>query len=89
MQTNNNIFNKILTLEDLIKSLKQEVQPFRNRIFSPIVTLKYFLSQVISSDHSCREIVSQRVAELISKGKKVCSSNTASYCEARKKLSLE
>ena len=87
-QTKGNVFNKILSLEDLIKGLKQEVLPYRNRIFPPIVTLQYFLLQALSADHSCREIVSQRVAELITKGTEGCSSNTASYCGARKKLSL-
>lgn len=87
-QTNGNVFNRILNLEDLIKSLKQEVSAYRNRIFSPIVTLQYFLLQALSADHSCREIVSQKVAELITKGSTVCSSNTASYCAARKRLSL-
>ncbi len=88
-QTKDNVFNKILALEDLVKYLNQEVSLYRNRIFSPVLTLQYFLLQALSSDHSCRNIVGQRVAELISKGSEGCSSNTASYCAARKRLSLK
>ena len=87
-QTKSNVFNKIISLEELVKSLKQEVGAYRDRIFSPIVTLQYFLIQALSADHSCREIVSQKIAELIKKGSEACSLNTSSYCAARKRLSL-
>ena len=88
-QEKNKLFGKILSLEDTLEGLKSEIKVYRNRIFSPIVTLQYFLFQVISADHSCREMVAQRLAELLKNGKARCSSNTASYCVARKKLSFK
>ena len=87
-QTKSNVFNKIISLEELAKSLTQEVGSYRNRIFSPIVTLQYFLIQALSADHSCREVVSQKIAELITQGSEACSTNTSSYCAARKRLPL-
>ncbi len=35
--------------------LEQNHVTFRDRIFTPLVTLWTFLSQVLSLDHSCRE----------------------------------
>ena len=87
-QKKDKVFCKILSLEDVVETFRQEKKVYRNRIFSPIVTLQYFLSQTLSADHSCRETVSQRVAEVLKDGNGECSSNTASYCMARKRLSL-
>ena|SRR3989338_2166717 len=85
---NKNKFGEILSFKEVVETLKQEKSVYRNRLFSPIVTLQYFLFQVLSADHSCRDTVSQRVAEVIKEGVRECSSNTASYCIARKRLSL-
>ena len=88
-QEKNKLFGKILTLEYVLEGLKSEVKNYRNRVFSPVVTLQLFLFQVISADHSCREMVAQRLAELLKKRLAKCSSNTASYCVARKRLSFK
>ena len=88
-QKKNRLFGKILSLEHTFEGLNLEIKVYRNRIFSPIVTLQLFLFQVMSADHSCREMVGQRLAELLKKGLDGCSSSTASYCTARKRLSLK
>ena len=88
VQGKGKFFGKILSLEDAMETLQQESKACRNRIFSPIVTLQYFLFQTMSADHSCREMVGQRLAELLKEGSAECSSNTASYCAARQRLSL-
>ena len=85
-QSKDMFFEKVLSSEDVVEGLKQEVGKYRDRIFSPIVTLQYFLYQVMSADHSCQEMVSQRMAELLKDGCRECSSNTASYCVARQRL---
>lgn len=87
VQSKGMVFDKVLSIENMVKLLKQESESYRNRIFSPVVTLQYFLYQTLSADHSCQEMVSQRMAELLKEGSEECSSNTASYCVARKKLS--
>lgn len=61
----------------------------RDRIFTPIVTLWTFLSQVLSPDHSCRDAVARLIAWRTSHGMRACSANTGSYCEARQRLPLQ
>jgi hypothetical protein len=59
---------------------------WKDRIFSPLVTLWIFLSQVLSSDHSCRAAVARLIAHRVSEGQPACSANTGAYCQARKRL---
>jgi hypothetical protein len=59
---------------------------WRDRIFSPLVTLWVFLGQVLSADHSCRAAVARLLAHRISRGESPCSAETGAYCQARKRL---
>lgn len=63
--------------------------PYRNRIFTPILTLFGFLSQAIGADKSCQAAVSQIIAHQISQGKEPPSANTAAYSNARSRLPEE
>lgn len=60
-----------------------------DRIYSPLVTLWVFLSQVLSQDHSCRAAVARLIAHRVSRGQGPCSSETGAYCQARKRLPEE
>src|ERR671910_2505195 len=57
-----------------------------DRIYSPLMTLWVFLSQVLSADHSCRAAVARLIAHLVSRGEKPCSAQTGAYCQARERL---
>ena len=57
-----------------------------DRIYTPLVTLWVFLSQVLSADHSCRSAVARLVAHRLSRGQRPCSPETGAYCQARKRL---
>ena len=70
-------------------ALKRHDVAFRDRIFTPLVTLWTFLSQVLSLDHSCREAVARLIAFRIARGERPCSPETGSYCKARQRLPLE
>jgi len=59
---------------------------FRERIYTPMVSLWVFLSQVLSEDHSCREAVSRLIAFRLCRGRSPCSADTNPYCQARKRL---
>jgi len=59
---------------------------WKDRVFSPLVTLWTFLSQVLSADHSCRAAVARLLAHRVSQGESACSANTGAYCQARKRL---
>lgn len=74
---------------DLVQDvLRSEKVTFRDRVYSPIVTLWAFLSQVLSTDHSCRLAVTRLVAHRAASGQDPCSPETGSYCKARQRLPI-
>lgn len=66
--------------------LRSEKVTFRDRVYTPIVTLWTFLSQVLSTDHSCRQAVTRLVAHRTARGQEPCSPDTGNYCKARQRL---
>jgi len=70
----------------ILDALQEYGVKYRDRLFSPVTTIWGFLSQVLSEDHSCRDTVSRIIAHRAAAGLKVCSPNTASYCNARARL---
>jgi hypothetical protein len=62
---------------------------FRQRIFTPAVTLWTFLSQVLDADHSCRQAVARLLAFRTARGLRACSPDTGAYCKARARLPEE
>jgi hypothetical protein len=58
----------------------------RNRLFTPLVTLKTFLLQVLSADGSCQEAVGRMLGEQLQQGQCAHSANTGPYCKARQRL---
>jgi hypothetical protein len=79
-------FADILTEASIRDVLNERGVQFRDRVFSPVTTIWGFLSQVLSEDHSCRDAVSRIIAHRAANGIKVCSPNTASYCNARSRV---
>jgi hypothetical protein len=79
-------FSNLLTAEKVAPILAQVEIEFRDRVFTPIVTLWTFLSQSLSPDHSCKDAVARVVAWKSANGEEPCSSNTGGYCQARKRL---
>ena len=59
---------------------------WRERIYTPWVTLGLFLSQVLSDDHSCDDAVERLQKFRYDRGLPAVSPATASYCEARRRL---
>ena len=81
-------FTDVLTEEPLSQSLETIRVPWKDRIFTPLVTLWAFLGQVLSGDHSCRAAVARLIAHRLAQGLPACSSETGAYCQARKRLPL-
>jgi hypothetical protein len=73
----------------MIKIVEETAGLFRDRVFSPVVTLSAFIFQVLSEDHSCRETVLKVRSDLIAQGKPPCSPGTGGYCQARGRLPKE
>lgn len=82
-------FSALLPAEKVDRLLARVNVEFRDRIYTPAVTLWMFLSQVLSSDHSCRDTVARLLAWRVAGGLRPCSAKTGSYCEARQRLPLE
>jgi hypothetical protein len=60
---------------------------FRERIYSPLVTVTTFLSQVLDPDHSMRQAVARLIAHREAAGLPACSPDTRAYSKARQRLS--
>ena len=78
---------KDLLPDTLIKTIQQSGNA-HDTVFTPLVTLKAFLLQVLSPTGSCKEAVSHVLAERITCGHEANSINTGPYCKSRQRLAL-
>jgi hypothetical protein len=76
----------LLSVADVDEAVAAEGYSFRERIFTPVLTIWIFLGQVLDPDHSCRQAVLRFVAWLSAHGRRPCSSETGAYCRARQRL---
>ena len=82
-------FRHLLSAEKIVTALQASGIEFRDRVFTPLVTLWAFLSQVVARERSsCRDAVSRVIADRVFDGKSRCSPDTSSYCKARTRLPL-
>jgi Transposase DDE domain/Insertion element 4 transposase N-terminal len=81
-------FHDLLNPDTVQQALDKHQVTVRERIFTPVVTLWTFLSQVLSPDHSCREAVARLIAFRVARGQTPCAPETGSYCKARQRLPL-
>jgi hypothetical protein len=80
-------FRELLDEERLRAALEEAEVEFRDRIYTPMVTLCAFLSQAIAKDDpSCENAVSRVLADRVRRKLKSCSTDTSSYCAARRRL---
>src|SRR5262245_539111 len=80
-------FRELLSEDKIAMVIDGQSIKFRDRVFSPRVTLWAFLSQVIArKDSSCDEAVSRVNADRVAHRKKACSTKNSSYCAARQRL---
>jgi Transposase DDE domain len=82
-------FANVVTEANILNVLNDHGVKYRDRVFNPVTTIWGFLSQVLSEDHSCRDTVARVIAHQAASGARVCSPNTASYCNARSRLCTE
>lgn len=79
-------FHEILDARMVKDALAAEGVTFSERLYTPLVTLCVFLSQVLDSDHSCRAAVARLIVWLSVNGHRPCAPDTGSYCDARQRL---
>ncbi len=58
-------------------------------VYTPLVTLRVFLGQVLIADHSCRAAVVRLIAYRVARKQCACSPETSADCQARKRLPEE
>ena len=81
-------FHEILNADMLKSALAAERVTFKDRIYTPFVTISLFLSQVLDPDHSCRAAVARLIVWLAVNRRDPCAGETNSYCDARQRLPL-
>jgi hypothetical protein len=79
-------FAQHLPQEQIHQAVRDAGGSFRERLFTPAITLWTFLSQVFDPDHSCRQAVARLLAFRVAKGLAPCSAETGAYCKARQRL---
>jgi hypothetical protein len=79
-------FADVLSAGDLQRVLDDCGVRFRDRIFTPLITLTTFLAQVLDPDHSMRQAVARLIAHRAVTGLPPCSADTRAYSKARQRL---
>jgi hypothetical protein len=76
----------VLSAKTLSQALATIESGWVDRIYTPLTTLRVFLGQVLSADHSCRAAVARLIAHRVVNGQRRCSGETGADCQARKRL---
>ena len=69
-------FSDVLSEEAIAPALETIELAWKDRIYTPLMTLWVFLGQVLCADHSCRAAVARLIAHRVSRGLGACSSIT-------------
>ena len=76
-------FAALLPQDRILKAFASARATWQGWVYSPAVTVWMFLSQCLSSDHSCRDAVARLIAWRLARGLSPCSADTGAYCTAR------
>lgn len=80
-------FTNLLPKEQVEAAITRHQVRFRERLYTPLVTIWTFLYQVLAPDQSCRAAVARLLALLCLAGEGLASATTGAYCKARQRLS--
>lgn len=82
-------FAGVLSADRIKAALREEEAAWREEVYTPLLTLWAFLSQVVCPDGSCRAAVGRVLAWLVSRDERPCTPQTGPYCKARQRLPEE
>ena len=82
-------FFNLLTSDDLLSYVEENLPEHRERQFPPTETLAMFLSQALNADRSCQRVVNEAATNRLLGGLRPCSTSTGGYCRARQRLPVE
>lgn len=86
LQTPGLPFGDVLTDADVAHVLEAEQVEGRERVFTPLLTVRLLLTQAVDPDPSCRQALSRLLAERASEDLPPISAQTGAYCQARQRL---
>lgn len=76
--------------DDDVHQLCEEIEiEFREREFTPAITLSLFVSQCLSRGDACSTVVTKFNRERKRQGQSPCCEDASAYCKARGKLTVE
>ncbi len=76
-------FAALLPEESILDAFGAARALWQGWVYTPAITMWVFLSQCLSTDHSCRDAVARLVAWRVARGLRPCSADTGAYCTAR------
>lgn len=79
-------FDSQLSKETIHTACLAVKHKFRERIYSPAITVWMFIGQVLSSDQSCGDAIARLNVWRVARGKRPASTDSSSYVEARQRL---
>jgi hypothetical protein len=82
-------FGKLLPAEQVEAAIARNPVRFRERFYTPLLTLWTFLYQTLCPDQSCRAAVARLLAFLSLGGDPAASAQTGGYCKARQRVPEE
>ena len=79
-------FFNLLTDEATLDQVESLLPIHRERLLPPTETLAMFMAQTLNADRSCQNAINEFSARRVASGLRACSTSTAAYCRARKRL---
>ena len=86
LQSDSGVFDQVLGKQEIATIVSEQVTLYRERIYSPLETLRLFVGQVLSTDRACQDVVGRRLSERVAHGQSASALNTGAYCDARQRL---
>lgn len=85
-QSTGNTLSDVLPAREIEQVIIAECGEYRERLYTPLHTLRLFIGQVLSENRACQDVVGRRLSERIAAGETACSLNTGPYCKARQRM---
>ena len=82
-------FLELLSASEVESTCRSRSHRWRNRIYTPWITMGMFLSQILSSDQSCGDALERFQNYRKNRGLPPVANDTVSYCDARQRLPEE
>ena len=79
-------FFDLLTDDATLAQVESLLPAHRERLLPPTETLAMFMAQALNADRSCQNAINEFSARRVIGGLRACSTSTAAYCRARKRL---